>query len=1468
MSSSDRAAEPLAVRYGDYEVLRELERGPDGVIFAARQVSLDRPVLLLVVDAQCLPTPEAVEQFRQEAAAVARLDHPGILRVLEVGEQDGQHFVAVAWFAGVPLAERLAAGPLDDRAAAVVVRHLTEAVYYANGKGVMDGALSPARVLLGHDGTPRLRLFGLRTLGPDSAGWLAPERVGLGRNEVRKPTDVYGLGTILYACLTGRPPFQAASRKVTERQVRERDPLPPSRLNPRVHRDLEAVCLRCLEKRPGDRYRTAAKLMGDLLAWLARRPVQARPRGRLRRALGWCGRNRQAVVLALIALVVGGGPEIWHWWRARQVNRAAWVKVTSPDGTPGQYRSAVRFYERRQRADPHDAEFQVGLGIALYRVGSYAEAAQALSAAIRPGDARPAPGGPHDRFRRLALLKTGNVMEALQDWSPVLVDNPEIQEAFFDVAALIAWTEDPEPSIRSTAAALLGEVGRRRGAAAVAAAIRPLAERLTGPAGAEAWRTLEPLPLDEGWLASGEGRRTLQSLAQLPAGPGGGRGLAIRFLGKVGPAASPALTTLVEELVAPQEYQTRALAREALGRIDPAWPQTPAARQAIPTLALHLTSGDADRREAAAWALEHIDKGWEKSPEARRTIPKLVLRLAAPDDFAAGQARDLLAAIDPKWTQGAEARQVVPVLVERLTAPEGDARRAAAVLGLLGPTARAAVPALVEASAGLGPHPECARAATAALQRIDPDWRRSATARRIAVDLAGRLADPKAQNPWKLYGTLVALGPGSQAAIGQLQKVLSSEERVVRPRALAGLARIDTDWYKGEPGLRAYQDLLRLLEDTDPDVRRAAVEGLDRLPRHRDLQAAIAALVVALSESNLADPAGKLLERLDKDWTQSQSGRKAIPVLIRRLAAPQPKVREAAARILGQFGTNATDAVPALLDRLTDGGMTAPAFPAWQRTGVASEALAALDAIDPDWAQSAEARKRIPDLVAGLATFGAHDTVEQALKRIEPDWLESKAGRQGIPLLIRRLDDKTAHVAVAAARELGRFGPAAAAAVPSLTEWLAAEQDSQAHAAAQTLAKIGSAAAPAVPALARRLGAGDVGTRRAIIGALAAIGPAAVEAVPALIPELTESATTEDYRSAVAEALDRMEKDWMRSDRARQAIPGLLERLADPMPAARNRAASLLDRLDPDWGKSAAARRVVPRLIARLDASTALDVRVGAAAALGQIGAPAATAVPALIQRLADADAGSGPAGKEAAEALNRIRPAWRDAEEVKQLVPDLADRLTSKNEAERHAAAWALDAIGPAAAPARSALVAALGDSTWAVRHLAARAIGTIGPRAEDVRVLIEHLADPWTNDDPYDNHRDVIGRLLDRADSNWRKSEAAQQAVSAFIKRLQQPTRDARRGAIRGLGRLGPLAAPALDPLLSLMTDPSAEMRKDAQMALTQINPKWPYLPRTEQFRQLWAAEVMDRHSTVRGQAQDALRLHEAARAAAPRD
>ncbi len=342
-----------------YEVFGTLGRGGMGVVYHARQTSLGRVVALKMILAGPNADDEDLARFRTEAEAIARLQHPNIVQVFEIGEHRGLPFFSLEYCAGGPLDKKLNGTPLASNEAAKLVQTLARAMHAAHERGVIHRDLKPANVLLLEDGTPKITDFGLaKKIGEagrtqegavmGTPSYMAPEQAG-SNGVIGPPADVYALGAILYECLTGRPPFKGPTAVDTILQVLGDDPVRPTYLQSKTPRDLETICLKCLQKEPAKRYNSAAALADDLARYERGEPIAARPAGRMERGVKWVRRN--PVVAGLIASLLlvflsGFAGVLWKWDEAeRQKGELA----TARDQTLEQRNAAITARDHLRR---------------------------------------------------------------------------------------------------------------------------------------------------------------------------------------------------------------------------------------------------------------------------------------------------------------------------------------------------------------------------------------------------------------------------------------------------------------------------------------------------------------------------------------------------------------------------------------------------------------------------------------------------------------------------------------------------------------------------------------------------------------------------------------------------------------------------------------------------------------------------------------------------------------------------------------------------------------------------------------------------------------------------------------------------------------------------------------------------------------------------------------------------------------
>lgn len=424
----DVSARPLAVaplpNVPGYRLEREIGRGGMGIVYRALQERLQRPVALKMMLAGPFASPRELARFQREAELVAQLQHPNIVAVHDVGDVDGQPFFTMELVDGSSLAERLRAGPMPAGEAAAMVATVARAIDFAHQHGIVHRDLKPANILLAADGTPKVSDFGLaRRIGGagltasgariGTPSYMSPEQVAGHAGAIGPPTDVHALGAILYELLTGRPPYRAESDAETTRLVLDETPRPPRAIDAAIPRDLETICLQCLQKEPYRRYASAALLAADLERFRRGEPIAARRVGAVERTWRWA-RRRPGLALslgvcALLAISLS------------MVATAAW---------------------RESSAQRDDVE----AGLAAVRAQARAAQWNAAAAALRRAEARLAGGGTNELRRRVqaaaAELQLVSDLERVRVQQPLALDGKRVirrgrRNADRDYAALL-----------------------------------------------------------------------------------------------------------------------------------------------------------------------------------------------------------------------------------------------------------------------------------------------------------------------------------------------------------------------------------------------------------------------------------------------------------------------------------------------------------------------------------------------------------------------------------------------------------------------------------------------------------------------------------------------------------------------------------------------------------------------------------------------------------------------------------------------------------------------------------------------------------------------------------------------------------------------------------------------------------------------------------------------------------------------
>jgi len=316
-------AERLPRQCGKYELLEVLGRGGMGVVYRARQINLNRLVAVKMILEGRLASHSDIQRFRIEAQAAGRLSHPNVVTIYEIGELDGRHYYSMDYIDGVSLAQLVREGPQESKRAARYLQTIAEAIHVAHEAGILHRDLKPGNVLIDGDDEAHVTDFGLAKLAGDDSGltasgatlgtpsYMSPEQAAGNRRKVNRTSDVYSLGAILYALLTGKPPFRKETVVETMFDVIHTDPTPPRTINSAVDRDLDTICLKCLQKRPGRRYQTARELAEDLGRYLRDEPIRAKPVGPVTRAARWA-RN-----IPLVAAATGGRTVKPSRWQLR-----------------------------------------------------------------------------------------------------------------------------------------------------------------------------------------------------------------------------------------------------------------------------------------------------------------------------------------------------------------------------------------------------------------------------------------------------------------------------------------------------------------------------------------------------------------------------------------------------------------------------------------------------------------------------------------------------------------------------------------------------------------------------------------------------------------------------------------------------------------------------------------------------------------------------------------------------------------------------------------------------------------------------------------------------------------------------------------------------------------------------------------------------------------------------------------------
>src|SRR5207253_9794721 len=315
----------MRMDFGDYELLEEIGRGGQGVVYRARQKSLNRTVALKVIGLGQWATQAHLKRFRLEAEAAASLDHPCIVPIYEIGERESSCYFSMKLVEGGQLDEVVRREPMPIRRAAELIAKLARAVHYAHEHGILHRDIKPGNVLLDRNGEPHLTDFGLARLVETEStvtrtlevlgtpSYMAPEQAVGNNDALSSATDVYGLGAVLYQLVTGHPPFAGGTTYETIKLLLDTEPRQPRLWNSKIDRDLSTICLKCLEKDPKRRFPSALTLAEDLDRWLKHEPIRARRIGVFTRGRKWVRRNPSIAVMAAMLLALAAPLAVIIW---------------------------------------------------------------------------------------------------------------------------------------------------------------------------------------------------------------------------------------------------------------------------------------------------------------------------------------------------------------------------------------------------------------------------------------------------------------------------------------------------------------------------------------------------------------------------------------------------------------------------------------------------------------------------------------------------------------------------------------------------------------------------------------------------------------------------------------------------------------------------------------------------------------------------------------------------------------------------------------------------------------------------------------------------------------------------------------------------------------------------------------------------------------------------------------------------